>query len=488
MTFSKILSINDIGANQTHQAGLCVSRAHAKSDPFPQLPSTLNPKTRIAVLDEKGNIHRFSYTHYNNKLHELGTRNEYRLTGMTCFFREHGAKAGDVFTLDKIGSSLLAKITPSGLQAKKYSPKTASIPAKSDKAPGTATSAPRTRLSGSSWTESGTTDHEEPASEQPAPSMEHASEPTGALISTLAEIFVSARHSGATLVEIDPQVDGSVEVRFEPTSVTLPRVLADALAAHGSEYKKTHGLNTDAPHAMFCHDLHFACGKILFGIDHKKFRVRIHGQSPRPIDPHFTDHPARTTLPRKTLTSPCGRIRATALVLPHPCLAPRSNGLGSCSNPKGGAYVSIDGFSAFLGGDWLGLAPQSASLNLAQLCIDIPNSMADLFFPDNSTKPTIPEIFAGELKKLAADALDKEMSMNEHRKSLQAFEPFKSASRASAPAHMAKLIDHALDTIAPDSANSKIIEGILMSFDAFAPYPELVRQAIERRALLKKTA
>ena len=43
---------------------------------------------------------RFRYIYYNNRLHdEGGTRDEYRITHMTKFFRAVGAREGDILVL-----------------------------------------------------------------------------------------------------------------------------------------------------------------------------------------------------------------------------------------------------------------------------------------------------------------------------------------------------------------------------------------------------
>ncbi len=50
--------------------------------------------------DESGRVWKLNFIYYNNKFFdERGTRNEYRLTGMTAYFRENSLKAGDSITL-----------------------------------------------------------------------------------------------------------------------------------------------------------------------------------------------------------------------------------------------------------------------------------------------------------------------------------------------------------------------------------------------------
>lgn len=92
---SKLLSTNDTGANGTHQAGILVPKDIEILSFFPYLDERVkNPRTRLAFTDESDQTWLFSFIYYNNKFFG-GTRNEYRLTGMTKFMREIDAHAGD---------------------------------------------------------------------------------------------------------------------------------------------------------------------------------------------------------------------------------------------------------------------------------------------------------------------------------------------------------------------------------------------------------
>ena len=55
-------------------------------------------RTVISFIDESGQIWKFNFVYYNNKFFG-GTRNEYRLTGMTDFIRVKNLKKGDVIVL-----------------------------------------------------------------------------------------------------------------------------------------------------------------------------------------------------------------------------------------------------------------------------------------------------------------------------------------------------------------------------------------------------
>lgn len=99
----KQLTKNDLGLTGGHQGGICIPFKIVRLDFFPVLDETeYNPRTDIDFVF-KGRFLRFSYIYYNSRLHGKGTRNEYRLSGMTRFFRENTCKEGDLleFCLDK---------------------------------------------------------------------------------------------------------------------------------------------------------------------------------------------------------------------------------------------------------------------------------------------------------------------------------------------------------------------------------------------------
>lgn len=108
-TFTKPLTANDTGESGAHQAGIHIPKGEKELIAFlPDLdPAQKNPDAWISCKDEFGKVWDFRYIYYNNKLHDTGgTRNEYRLTHMTKYFREAGAKAGDEFEITgEIGCS-----------------------------------------------------------------------------------------------------------------------------------------------------------------------------------------------------------------------------------------------------------------------------------------------------------------------------------------------------------------------------------------------
>ena len=56
--------------------------------------SVKNPRTKIRFIDQNGHSWIFNFIHYNNKKWG-GTRNEFRLTGITPFLRQNSIYSGD---------------------------------------------------------------------------------------------------------------------------------------------------------------------------------------------------------------------------------------------------------------------------------------------------------------------------------------------------------------------------------------------------------
>lgn len=102
--FRKILSANDVGSTGGHQGGILIPRSETELLAFlPFLdPSVKNPDAWIECEDEEGEIRKFRFIYYNNKLHDDGgTRNEYRITHMTKYLREAGTKEGDSIEISR---------------------------------------------------------------------------------------------------------------------------------------------------------------------------------------------------------------------------------------------------------------------------------------------------------------------------------------------------------------------------------------------------
>lgn len=107
-TFRKTLSANDVGSTGGHQAGILIPKGEKELLRIlpPLDPSVKNPDAWIQCVDEKGEKLRLRFVYYNNKLHDNGgTRNEYRVTRMTGWFRDVGARVGDELEISKDDSN-----------------------------------------------------------------------------------------------------------------------------------------------------------------------------------------------------------------------------------------------------------------------------------------------------------------------------------------------------------------------------------------------
>lgn len=102
--FRKTLSANDVGSTGGHQGGIHIPKGEKELLGFlPLLDSAVkNPDAWIECVDDEGQNLKFRFVYYNNKLHDDGgTRNEYRVTHMTSWFRDVGAREGDEFEISK---------------------------------------------------------------------------------------------------------------------------------------------------------------------------------------------------------------------------------------------------------------------------------------------------------------------------------------------------------------------------------------------------
>ena len=97
----KTLSPNDLGLTGAHQAGMLIPKDEIILGFFPRLDKTAeNPRVSLRFLDEGGTYWKFNFIYYNNKFRG-GTRNEYRLTGMTKFLNGAGLMPGDTVLFSK---------------------------------------------------------------------------------------------------------------------------------------------------------------------------------------------------------------------------------------------------------------------------------------------------------------------------------------------------------------------------------------------------
>jgi len=108
-----VLSANDVGTTGGHQGGIVVPKLDRELLAFlPQLDaSTLNPSTWIDCETPEGALLRLRFVYYNNRLHVArGTRNEYRITHLSKFLKDSGARAGDHFEIARDDGSALYRI------------------------------------------------------------------------------------------------------------------------------------------------------------------------------------------------------------------------------------------------------------------------------------------------------------------------------------------------------------------------------------------
>lgn len=115
MAFEKVLTANDTGESGSHQAGIHIPKTNQELVEFlPVLdPNVRNPDSWLTLKDPQGREWKIRYIYYNNSLHDKrGTRDEYRLTHIRGFLREHGALKGDALRLskDETGSYLASVI------------------------------------------------------------------------------------------------------------------------------------------------------------------------------------------------------------------------------------------------------------------------------------------------------------------------------------------------------------------------------------------
>jgi hypothetical protein len=100
--FEKILTANDTGQSKSHQAGIHVPKRQRDLIAFLPLldAGTLNPSAWLTAVDKDNVTWRLRYIYYNNRLHNpVGTRDEFRITRLTAYFRAAGAVPGDCMTI-----------------------------------------------------------------------------------------------------------------------------------------------------------------------------------------------------------------------------------------------------------------------------------------------------------------------------------------------------------------------------------------------------
>jgi len=98
----KTLSENDLGVNKSHQSGFLVPHSLIEIGLFEALSkSELNPRMQLHFTDIiQGVVDRPILIYYNNRFFG-GTRNEYRITGISRFFKDNGLKPGDAILITR---------------------------------------------------------------------------------------------------------------------------------------------------------------------------------------------------------------------------------------------------------------------------------------------------------------------------------------------------------------------------------------------------
>lgn len=107
-SISKVLSSNDTGETGGHQAGMLIPKGGEILEFFPTLNGEeKNPRTYLYFIDDVNRRWKFNFIYYNNKFFG-GTRNEYRLTGMTAYIRQNNLKTGDTIVLSRDDTGILS--------------------------------------------------------------------------------------------------------------------------------------------------------------------------------------------------------------------------------------------------------------------------------------------------------------------------------------------------------------------------------------------
>ena len=104
-SYKKVLTKNDTGETGGHQGGITIPKKNSDLlNFFPQLDKKkFNPEEWITCVDPDGNEWDMRYVYYNGKTFtpRLSTRNEYRITYMTKFFKKWNAKSQDFIVFEE---------------------------------------------------------------------------------------------------------------------------------------------------------------------------------------------------------------------------------------------------------------------------------------------------------------------------------------------------------------------------------------------------
>lgn len=118
---SKVLTANDLGLTGSHQSGIAIPKNEDILSFFPFLDASIyNPDYLLSVFTpQTGQYWKLRYVYYNSRLHDQGTRNEYRLTGTTHMLRALCATVGDSILFQRTHSGdLIATVQEAEQQHK----------------------------------------------------------------------------------------------------------------------------------------------------------------------------------------------------------------------------------------------------------------------------------------------------------------------------------------------------------------------------------
>ena len=111
-TYAKLLSKTDVGENGTHQGGICVPKSLTPF--FPNLNTKrFNPDVWLELVDTEGYRWPMRYLYYNGRTFNppKNTRNEYRITHMSKFFKSWNITAGDSILFTSTEHKLVYKVS-----------------------------------------------------------------------------------------------------------------------------------------------------------------------------------------------------------------------------------------------------------------------------------------------------------------------------------------------------------------------------------------
>lgn len=106
---SKILTLTDVGKNNSHLSAIRIPARVVGSEVLPELSKTiLNPKMDLVFYDENGKGWVFQYIYYNDKFFGKSVKqshNEYRLSCVRDYIRAYALEEGDIiwFSIDENG-------------------------------------------------------------------------------------------------------------------------------------------------------------------------------------------------------------------------------------------------------------------------------------------------------------------------------------------------------------------------------------------------